>query len=881
MMGAPTADEEPTPTTKAFPTDVVATDEVAATADTESSTEVAVSPTATPTANTASEPESGASEEPAAQPDESSAEPTEPKVATPEEKVEATSVVDKPSEPESLPTETPSETPTEPNSEQTEPQSVAAASEKSLEPTPTTAVELPAEIWDRVFRIVGAESPGMLAILSRCSRLFYEVSRDPSFRAGLFLYRSGKHLAFLETYLDFPWALNFEVVDAMFQQGAVLPKLLVERLFRENQINPETLPEGTVQYVVAQGYKLYGDKLHLGEDEYFGSGGHGSMGMGERGSIVDSGYGDSKGESSRLSAATEIGFADMVNNEEPLLDDASEFEACLCTATPDIVRLRQVVEKHHYTPALCPPVSPTGWQDLWARLLRLARIDSKLALFLARHAGCEWDFANTGIMACALRDSKTDGQWLRSLLGLGFKLTRDVVCEVLTSTDYMITSSPEPTISLLKSSPLPPGDLEDHVECALQFLFQEATPSSLHLADFLITEFELDENAIGRAFFPDPYDLKCLKRSGYIPVMMTTFGKRWGGMRDRLWQFVMARQGVDHPYLHACLNDLVVGGLMPLPKEQVTLDTSVLSFVSGTSIGSFDRSPTSATGSSVGRMIMTGSEDENDAKARDSIEALMEAGVSIEPSMFGPIARTVFCTRGVYPRHLDFLTRIERALLGLDERRGSVGGSNGGSTSNLFASPPTPGGPGTPEPTRRWSKVRWVAAFRRYVLDDRDWRERLFGEKGYDDSGSASSTSVGAVSATSTLNLIGGSTGDWTSGFFQTLGLDDRSRRETAQIRRFHGCIAALVVLLTAPESPAAVKARQQLNAGTASSSASSELTVGPFGKWLGEVDAKIAKKNAAAEAAAAAATARMSVAAAAAGALPARRGSAPSTGIS
>ncbi|KAJ3279259.1 hypothetical protein HK104_001613, partial [Borealophlyctis nickersoniae] len=603
---------------------------------------------------------------------------------------------------------------------------------------------------------------------------------------------SCKHLVFHEILSRNPFVLTFEVADALLAEGALLPKYLVERAFRESQDAPDRLPEGTVEFLVAQGYKLYGDTMRL------------SMPFANHSAAsVES---PDESDFAHDDHEEEISFAQMAA-EGPLTDDVGEFELCFANTQISIENLKRIVEKHGYTPALQPPRTKYGWNDYWDKLYRLVSVDPKLTLFLCKHSGCDSHFANDEVVARALQDSKTTPELLKWLMEQGFELSAGAVVEVLASSDGfpIYSNEAQRSLNLLKEV-LPAGQLKEYAEFALIPLLRESARQSLRAADFLITEFDLDEEAVGRALFVNPYDVVCRKGAAFV----TTFGRAYGGMRDGLWQLILGRYGVEHPFAAACMNDLIVGGTIPPPSSKFNARYS--------GISSATESSSASTSSSVFRGNWNTGEDEdstNDSAARDSLEAMVEAGVSLEPATFGPVAKAVLETKRLAIRQLDWLARIERGLLETAANKGA-----------------------TEYERRKWSRVRWVAAFQRCVLNDPEYREALApvpaGEGG-------ATTMVASTVASMTAKLPGsgfiygtangngsvnGSNGSNPStpttptappppsprpvlttskSFFQSLTSLTESITFTdttdsrGDIRRFHACVSQLVSILEAP----------------------------------------------------------------------------------
>ncbi|KAJ3045228.1 hypothetical protein HDV00_011100 [Rhizophlyctis rosea] len=681
-------------------------------------------------------------------------------------------------------------------------------------PTPTAAHAsiffLPSELWERIF-IELLDCPDTLLAVSRCCTLWRDVLDEPGFRAAMILKSSCPHLVFHHLRTRSPHLLTFEICEKLLALGSLLPKYFVEQLFRESQDAPEALPEGSVEFLVAQGYKRYGDKMRLAMPFV----------MGADGLMTEGDFGE-EGED-------EVTFEQMAA-EGPLADDAAEFEMAFSNAEIDLVILRKIVQKHHYTTALQPPRTKYSWDDHWEKLLRLVRVEPKLARHLMNHAGCDKRYANDKLVARAIQDPKTTVEWCKWMVEQGFEVSSGAVVEVLASPDvHIYSASGKPALDLLKQL-IPAGDLKEYAEFALIPLLRDAQRSSLRAADFLIDEFDLSEEAVGRALFVNPYDVTCVRtRSGLGPAVVTTFGKAYGGMRDGLWQLMLGRYGVDHSFAAACLNDLVVGGAVPPPvthrlgarysvSSSATEESVATSSVNGMSFRGWGGGGGGGGGGPPGSPVEP--DDDADQPARDSLEAMVEAGVTLEPSTFGPVSRVVLETKRVAPRHLDWLARIEKGLL-----------ETAASTN-------------VPDSERRkWSRVRWVAAFQRHVLNDPEFKELapLYVDPTTKLPGNGHVTN-GTVSASLTPPQSPRTpTRSFFSTFTETIGFVTDAH---ADMRRFHSCVAQLVVLLETPRAnsiPRLGMLGGKVDSGK-EATAVLEAAVregGPFAKWLREIDAK------------------------------------------
>ncbi|KAJ3046755.1 hypothetical protein HK097_000540, partial [Rhizophlyctis rosea] len=409
----------------------------------------------------------------------------------------------------------------------------------------TSIHSLPGELWERIFIELSDQADTLLNV-SRCCTLWAGVLMEPRFRARMLLKSSCPHLIFHHLRTRAPHLLTFEIAETLLTLGCVLPKYFVEQLFKEAQDAPESMPEGTVEFLVAQGYKRYGDKLRLSMAFM-----HGADGLTE-GDFHDD---------------DEITFEQMAL-EGPLADDPAEFEMSFSNAEIDLIILCKITQTHHYTPALQPPRTKYSWDDYWEKLLRLTRVDPKLAMHLMLHSGCDKKYANDKLVARAVQDPKTDLDRMKWMVEKGWEVSPGAVVEVLASPDvHVYTSDGKRGLELLRSL-VSEGELKEYAEYALIPLLRDATRHGLRSADFLIEEFGIDEAGVGKAVFVNPYDVTCVRnRQGLGAAVVTTFGKAYGGMRDGLWQLMLGRYGVDHAFAAACLNDLVVGGAVAPPQQ--------------------------------------------------------------------------------------------------------------------------------------------------------------------------------------------------------------------------------------------------------------------------------------------------------------------------
>ncbi|TPX36363.1 hypothetical protein SmJEL517_g01558 [Synchytrium microbalum] len=611
------------------------------------------------------------------------------------------------------------------------------------------AMEVPGDIWEKIFLYVAEEegSLGSMQGVVLVSRWWERVVKEPKFRAGYLLKKSCVHLAFYDAFKKNPALLSMEVADAMLRLGCHLPKYFVEYVYRIHETTrnmnpphpayPLRLSEETVQFLVAQAYKTYGDS-------------------------VDTNLENPSGQES---------------------SDAALFDDCFGYAAPDDTQIKQLVDSHHFTPALASPTSVDEWEVHWSNMLKLCKVNPSMGMFLAGHSGKGRAFANDAMLNVALRDPKTTTEWFQELLSLGFELTPSNIEDLMASTRYPIQDIPY-AVEMLRHFSSHEAELTLIAEGALSRLLEGASPMALRTADYIITEFSVPEDGVMRALLLDPKTVRCRKSQPEL-VFMTKLGKATNGFRDGLWQLILGRYGADNMMTSACLQDLVVGG-----NSNLTIPAPVFrnSSSSNSDTASIHSTSTNAD---------TTAEDD-DGTARDSVATLLESGVSIDPAMFGAVARAVLVTRKCRPRYLDFLVRVEQTLAGA-------------SLSNLPPAPPSMlDSTMNSDTTRtRLARVRWTAALRRYVLDDAAWKAAaqmpLKHHHNNSDSGSGPT--------------VGGTLRGYADQALQMLELPSYTR-QMAEVRRFFREVEALFDEL--PEAPGRILPN-------------SNIWEGPFTRWRSE----------------------------------------------
>ncbi|KAJ3328158.1 hypothetical protein HDU76_010489 [Blyttiomyces sp. JEL0837] len=604
--------------------------------------------------------------------------------------------------------------------------------------------------WQRIFTFL-ADDPASFEELRGVCVHFRIICSEPDMRAAYFLKRTCKHVVFHYVYEHYPLALSVDFIEALLEQGAILPKYVIERIFKEQQeefgmmpsppppppslssqrggppLPPHllrgnqqkqqlkwppkrrSLPQGSLEYIVAYGFKMYSEALLLDLPNDVAQAVMEVSRTSPRLSTIGlPSLQQQQQKRSNPAPNTTITASDLRH------DDFWLFNKALSTAAPNLAMLRKIANEHHYVPAFHPAKTSKEWDEYWGKLLKLLRADSELGRHFFTHSGCaSLQAANDGLVAKALTDPKTKDNFVQWLEVHGYSVTEGAVVLVLASPDRLQLDSISGMSALdLLRSHVEENVLQKYAESALGVLFRDGKRDSLRAVDTLMLEFELSEESVANAFLARNVD-DGLEGNGNAEngaakksdlPFMTALGQVQGGMTDMMWQLILSRYGMKHPFAAACVVDLVIGGTLknPLPRRS---RFSVLMQASDDSNGN--------NGGDSSNMSRLSSEDphhdedhddrDRDTAARDSLEAIIEgAGVPIDPGMLGPISKGVLILQSCRPRMLDFMVRVERGLLY--------------ATFHPEA---------TEHDRRKWSKVRWVAAFRRHVLDNREWLEHV------------------------------------------------------------------------------------------------------------------------------------------------------------
>ncbi|KAJ3224254.1 hypothetical protein HK099_008710 [Clydaea vesicula] len=470
----------------------------------------------------------------------------------------------------------------------------------------------------------------------------------------------------------------------------------------------------------------------------------------------------------------------FLEGEEVKSNDFVEFELCFGTnsnSPVNIELLTHIVKNHHFTNSLCPPVTETGWQDLFSRLYRVFKQDSPkndtLAIFLSKNSGASFNFLNENLIFEAFHDKSTTVEFLNHLEKLGLKVSANEIKKILTDTNRACNEN-QHVIKLLKSFVKHETELKEIALLAVMFLFREPSCFSVPIADFLITEFDLDEDSVGRALIS--------KDTSDEQYLLTYTAQENNGMTDKLWQLIMGRYGIDHEYTQACFSDLVVGGLITFPGLSSSSGGGGGNHLSMASSPSFYCSSL--------KFNTTLEMDTTDNNCIDSIEALTEAGVELNPEIVGRIARYVLTTKQLHPRHIDFLSRIEGGLLN-----------------------DTPG-------AGRWSVSEWISCFKHFVVNDPTYKQKLKAENLLE-----SDSETFDEKENSFINQGSSFVGNWYKSVFFT--------SELSQVKKFYSAVESLTLLLTDPNgNPLTAKIYR------------SNTMVGPFNAILKDMHSKQSNSN-------------------------------------
>lgn len=271
-----------------------------------------------------------------------------------------------------------------------------------------------------------------------------------------------------------------------------LPKYLVEKLFQAQESSG--IPNNALVALLPSAYKLYPD-LSL------------------------------------------IGALDKMEDsmEGPLSDDFFDFDSCFAASKSDIdvERLRVIVMEHHFTPALAPPHTTTGWSDLFQKIYRLFKSgpgERDLALYLSTYSGAACP--NELLLIEAFHYSGSNKNSIQLLADFKMLPSASVVQMLLTDSVRPINTYTH--VMLLLRDCIPATELREYAELALILLFQEADNIAVAALDYLINEFQFEENTVSKALLSKDIDYS-------NETLITIFGQESTGMTEKLCHMMLTR----------------------------------------------------------------------------------------------------------------------------------------------------------------------------------------------------------------------------------------------------------------------------------------------------------------------------------------------------
>ncbi|KAL5038114.1 hypothetical protein RTP6_005460 [Batrachochytrium dendrobatidis] len=534
---------------------------------------------------------------------------------------------------------------------------------------------LTSALWQQVFLYL-VDNPETIKTLSSCSQAFHHICMEPVIRGHILLSTYGAESVFHRIYTMNPNILSFELAETLSQYGALLPKFFIEQAYRNSIDGTIPLPAGTSEFFVAHGYRRYGDRLLIS------------------------------------------GIDPMdIDQKMEWMDDSDEF-ILECGREPiDMNRIKIIVQEHLYVPALNINIfrNKSDTDVLWESLCRLAIADANMTYYIASRCGTSFEIANDAIMMRVLRDTKWEKHQLDRLLDIGFTLSFSAVVPLLIDAKVM-TERFGPIRSFL-TEVFPKDHILAFVEDAFYELFRSNHRNAVRIADFLISEFNIPEHNVARAFLAHPYDVREMRiKRRYILPMSTTFGVNFGGMSDAIWPVLVTRYGLNHTFVEACITDLLVGGTVNVftsgeddsivvSKPNLKPASALSENSNRNSIGPLRQRPNATTDS--GRMLFQWMlrqrppdlNEEAEMATRDSLNAVFDLGIPIRPtSTFPAVAHMIFTCRKVAPRFLQYMAHVEQGLLKLSALR---------SSHDVFVIPD------------------WLQIFHNVVLDDAEWINAL------------------------------------------------------------------------------------------------------------------------------------------------------------
>ena len=75
--------------------------------------------------------------------------------------------------------------------------------------------------------------------------------------------RYGPRFVFMEIYKLCPAQCTPDVIEYLIKLGAIMPKFWIEQVFKDQGLEPHRLPDGAMEAIMANGFRLYDEDLHL------------------------------------------------------------------------------------------------------------------------------------------------------------------------------------------------------------------------------------------------------------------------------------------------------------------------------------------------------------------------------------------------------------------------------------------------------------------------------------------------------------------------------------------------------------------------------------------------------------------------------------------
>ncbi|KAI8610295.1 hypothetical protein BC830DRAFT_1146437 [Chytriomyces sp. MP71] len=425
----------------------------------------------------------------------------------------------------------------------------------------------------------------MIERLRLVSMEFRTICSNPELRAAYFLEMSCKHLVLNHVYSKFPYALTSDVVAVLVQKGALVPKYFVERVHseqvaliadqsfadatdtdstRSSKNATPPINRSTLETLVAMAETRYPQSLLL----------------------------DAPLEQGTTAPKNNVAWTIEMNEETDTSvvvrhDDAWLVKRGLESPSSYIhlTGLKKALFDHHFTPALAPPpATPADWDDFWAQLLALLRIEPDAAHHIIKHTALSSDQVNDSLVARTIRDfhlsfitpTSMDGT-TDFFLKHGLKLTEGAVLVILTNAASVGVEAKAAVERLLETLRLllPAPTLATYALKAIGILFRDGSLAALQSIDILLDGFLFSTEAVGSVFLANPIRVGEKEEEQPLPFL-TAHGQSQGGMTDPLWQLISQRFGANHPFTAACLVDTVIGGTLTTPISQNNTSSRLL-----------------------------------------------------------------------------------------------------------------------------------------------------------------------------------------------------------------------------------------------------------------------------------------------------------------